>query len=172
MGRFSRDAKALFGLIPLFLFIGLPIAEIAVFIAVGGAIGVWPTLGLVLLAAVAGVSLIRVQGLRTLWSARNALERRRIPIVEAFDALCIVLGGILLVIPGFITDAVALVLLLPPIRALVRTPLLRRVAVYGFTATGGRPPPGGSGGPIIEGDYSEVDPDVPPARRRLGSDRG
>ena len=99
------------------LILALPIVEIALFIVVGGEIGLWPTLGLVILAAVAGVALMRRQGLRTRERLAASLEAGGGPGEPLAHGALIFVAGLLLLIPGFFTDAVGLLLLLPPVRA-------------------------------------------------------
>lgn len=102
------------------LFIAVPIVELYVIIQVGQAIGVWPTLALLLADAVLGSLLLRHQG-RGAWRRFNeALAERRFPGREVVDGLLIVVGGTLLLTPGFVTDIVGLILLIPPTRAIVR----------------------------------------------------
>jgi UPF0716 protein FxsA len=123
------------------LFIVVPIAELYVIIQVGELIGVLPTLLLLLLDAVAGSLLLRHQG-RGAWRRFNAaIAERRFPGREVADGLLIVVGGTLLLAPGFISDVVGILLLVPPTRALARG-LLRRYALGRFTVVGG-----GFGGP-------------------------
>ncbi|MGE0745745.1 MAG: FxsA family protein [Rhodospirillales bacterium] len=128
----------------------VPLVEIAGFIVVGDAIGLWPTLALVVLAALAGALLLRLQGIATIRRVQAALARRQAPVVEIFDAFCLMIAAVLLIIPGFVSDAIALLLLLSPVRSLLR----RRMKVYAPP-----PPPGGppGGGPVIDGDYHEID---------------
>src|ERR671924_2378326 len=108
---------------PLFLvllFIVVPIAELYVIIQVGGAIGVLPTLALLIADALLGSLLLRHQG-RAAWIRFNrALAENRLPHREVFDGVLIIMGGALLLTPGFLTDIVGLILLIPPTRALVR----------------------------------------------------
>lgn len=133
------------------LFIVVPIAELYVIIQVGEAIGVWPTLLLLLLDALLGSLLLRHQG-RGAWRRFNeALAQRRFPGKEVGDGLLIVIGGTLLLAPGFITDIFGLLLLIPPTRAIARS-VLKRFTVGRFTVIGmpgGAGPfgPGGPGGP-------------------------
>jgi UPF0716 protein FxsA len=102
------------------LFIVVPIVELYVIIQIGGAIGVWPTLALLVADAVLGSLLLRQQG-RSAWQRFNAaLAERRFPGREVADGLMIAVGGTLLLTPGFITDILGLILLIPPSRALVR----------------------------------------------------
>ena len=118
------------------LFIVLPIAELYVIIQVGGAIGVGPTLALLLLDGLVGAALARSQG-RAAWARFNrALAEGRVPARETADGAMIIFGGALLLTPGFITDVVGLLLLLPPTRAVIRRGLgglARRRASFGWT---------------------------------------
>jgi UPF0716 protein FxsA len=117
------------------LFIVVPIAELYVIIQIGGLIGVWPTLALLLADALLGSLLLRQQG-RGAWRRFNlALAEGRFPGREVADGLLIAVGGTLLLTPGFITDIVGLVLLIPPTRALVRA-LLRRTVTRRFVVMG------------------------------------
>jgi UPF0716 protein FxsA len=130
------------GLILVLLFIVVPIAELYVIIQVGELIGVVPTLLLLLLDAFLGSWLLKHQG-RSAWRRFNeALAERRIPAKEVADGFLVVLGGALLIAPGFITDFFGLLFLIPPTRAVARRLLHRftigRVAVVGFpSAVGG-----------------------------------
>ncbi len=111
----------------VFLFIAVPILELYVIIEVGGLIGVLPTLALLLAMSLLGAALLRHQG-RGAWRRFNgAIAERRFPGREVADGVMITIGGALLLTPGFITDAVGLLLLLPPTRAIARR-LLRAYA--------------------------------------------
>lgn len=144
----------------------LSAAEIAVFILVGDAIGVWRTVALVFLSFLAGILVLRVQGVMTLVRVREALQRGETPAAELFEGACLLIGGILLIIPGLLTDVVGLLLLLPPVRGLARRFIWSRFAGRTEIRTAGAPRgprgPGGGGpgsrrpGPIIEGDFEEV----------------
>ena len=122
------------------LFIVLPIAELYVIIQVGQEIGVLPTLGLLIADSFLGAVLARSQG-RSAWRAFNlALAEGRVPARETFDGAMIILGGALLLTPGFITDVFGFVLLLPPTRALLRgavARMARRRVAFGWWVTGG-----------------------------------
>ncbi len=108
------------------LFIVVPIAELYVIIQVGQAIGILPTIGLLLLDSVIGTWLLRQQG-RATWRRFNAaLQAGRPPAQETIDGGLVLLGGALLLTPGFLSDILGLVLLLPPTRAVVRRMLARR----------------------------------------------
>ncbi|MGH2922798.1 MAG: FxsA family protein, partial [Solirubrobacterales bacterium] len=120
----------------LVLFIVVPLVELYVIIQVGQAIGIVPTLFLLLADAILGAWLLRSQG-RGAWVRFNrALAEGRVPAKEALDGVLVVFGGALLLTPGFLTDIFGLVLLIPPTRAAVRG-VLRRVAL-GRLAVGTR----------------------------------
>jgi UPF0716 protein FxsA len=107
-------------LLLVLLFIVLPVAEIYVIIKVGEAIGVWPTIGLLILDGFLGAALLRHQG-RAAWRRFNeAVAAGKIPAREAFDGAMVIVGGAFLLAPGFITDAIGLLLLIPPSRAMLR----------------------------------------------------
>ncbi len=138
------------GLLLVLLFIVVPIAELYVIIQVGEWIGVWPTLLLLLLDAIVGSWLLKHEG-RAAWRRFNeALAERRIPAKEVADGFLVILGGALLIAPGFITDIFGILFLIPPTRALARKVLYRftvgRVAIVGF--------PGGS----VGGSWSRRSP--------------
>src|SRR5436189_2962872 len=110
------------------LFIVVPIAEIAIIIQVGNAIGVWWTIALLIADAVIGSMLARTQG-RAAWRRFTlAIESGRVPARETVDGILVLFGGALLLTPGFLSDILGLFLLLPPTRAFVRALLVRRFA--------------------------------------------
>jgi UPF0716 protein FxsA len=130
------------------VFIVVPLAELYVIIQVGQAIGALPTIAILLLDSVLGSMLLRAQG-RAVWRRFNeALAAGRMPHREVVDGVLVIFGGAFLITPGFITDVVGIVLLLPPTRALVRAWLARRlsrrvsVGVVDGTATERHDPPG------------------------------
>lgn len=151
-------------MLPL-LILALPLLEIAGFVVVGSEIGVLATIGLVLLSAVAGSILLRVQGFGAMNRARAEIEAGGDPSRELANGAMIAFAGILLVIPGFITDIFGILLFLPPVRALAWRYLSRRVTFAtdfrGFSRRGGP----GSGGKTIdldEDDFSrQSDPNSP-----------
>lgn len=101
-------------------FLAVPVIEIGLFIELGGFLGLWPTLGLVVLTAVVGTSLLRQQGGATLAKAQVNLQQGIIPLKEVFDAICLLVAGALLLTPGFLTDGLGASLLLPPVREILR----------------------------------------------------
>jgi UPF0716 protein FxsA len=156
--------------VPFFLivlFIVVPIAELYVIIQVGEAIGLWPTLALLLADALLGSFLLKHQG-RGAWRRFNeALAARRFPGKEVVDGLLIVVGGTLLLAPGFLTDIVGIFLLIPPTRAIARS-ILHRFTIGRFTVVDmpGRGPGGDPRGPgtrpyDIDATAQEIDPDEP-----------
>jgi UPF0716 protein FxsA len=128
-------------LLPLvLLFIVVPIAELAVIIQVGQAIGVWWTIAILVADSILGSLLMRTQG-RAAWRRFNdAVRAGRVPAREVLDGALVVFGGLLLLTPGFLTDALGLVLLIPPTRALVRAVLVRRLE-HRMVAAAARPRP-------------------------------
>ncbi len=104
----------------LALIICVPIAEIYLIVRVGGLIGLWPTVLLLLASSLAGALLLRHQGRAAMDAFRSALDQGRIPAREAFDGALVIFGGALLLTPGFLTDLLGLLLLLPPTRDVFR----------------------------------------------------
>ena len=102
------------------LLICVPLAELYLIVQVGGLIGVWPTLLLLLATSLIGAMLLRHQG-RAAWRAfSSTLQEGRVPARETFDGALVIAGGVLLLTPGFLTDLFGLLLLLPPTRAVFR----------------------------------------------------
>ncbi len=133
----------------------VPLLEIATFIEVGGAIGLWPTLAIVVLTALGGTALLRHQGLETLRRARADLDRGQVPVTAVFDGVCLLLAGALLLTPGFLTDGLGGLLFVPGLRVGLRRFLLQRLLASGHLPSGGAPEGGGQ--EVIEGDYVELD---------------
>ncbi len=104
----------------LLLFILVPIAELYLFLTLGAQIGIGPTLAIIVLTAFLGASLTKSQGAKALTNFRNATAEGRLPHKEALDGLLILLAGAVLLTPGFLTDAVGFLLLLPPARDVIR----------------------------------------------------
>jgi UPF0716 protein FxsA len=152
---------------PIFLlaaFIGVPIVEIALFIEIGGRVGLWNTIALVVLTAFIGTWLLRAQGLETLRRARKSAARNVFPVAELFDGLCLLVAGALLLTPGFLTDTLGFLLMVPALRRIARNRLWRLISkgggggiwINGEEMTRpGQPDDGGA----IEGEYREIDPD-------------
>ena len=92
------------GLAIFLALIGIPLLEIAVFIEVGGRIGLFSTLGLIFATAAIGTALLRFQGLSVLADARGAVERGELPVQALLDGVCLIIAGALLLTPGLVTD--------------------------------------------------------------------
>jgi UPF0716 protein FxsA len=107
------------------VFIVAPIIELYVMVQVASVIGVLPTVLLIVLSAVAGAWLVKVEGLGVLRRMQRTLEAGQLPTDEAVNGLLVVLGGGLMFLPGFVSSAIGLLLLLPPVRALLRPFVLR-----------------------------------------------
>jgi len=115
--------------------LALPLVEIALFIVVGRAIGVLPTLALIVLAAIAGGLLLRQQGLGVVARMRNSVNAGAIPGREMFEAMLIGLAALLLLLPGFLSDIAALALLVPAVRHWLFARLAGRVRVVETTTS-------------------------------------
>lgn len=160
------------------IFIAVPIAELYVLIQIGQAIGVLPTIALLIVDSILGAALMRQQG-RAAWLRFNrALAEGRVPGREVIDGVLVIFGGALLLTPGFLSDLLGLILLIAPTRAVVRGVLVRRFGGRLVeSATGGAQmrfgrmfgAGGGGGGPaprprpgfdddVVEGTAREVPP--------------
>jgi UPF0716 protein FxsA len=153
-------------LLPLvILFVLVPIAELAILIQVGQAIGVWWTIALLVADSILGSLLMRSQG-RAVWRRFNeALQAGRAPAREVADGVLVIFGGALLLTPGFLTDILGLLLLLPPTRAAIRRIFLRE-AMRRMTVTmaaGARMPRSDRGDrrdDDVEGTAVDSDPEM------------
>lgn len=122
------------------LLVVAPLVELYVIISVAQLIGGWETIALLVLESMVGAWLLRRQGLSTLGRVSQAIDQGRVPGKELVDGFLIMVAGALMLAPGFLTDIVGYLLLIPPTRALVRGPLLKRFerGAHGrfFTAMG------------------------------------
>ena len=139
----------------LLVFFLMPLVEMYLLIEVGGWIGPWPTIGLVVLTAVVGVWLLRWQGLHTLTRGVAKLNAGELPAREMVEGLLLAVAGAVLVTPGFVTDAVGFALLTPPIRASLAATIMSRVRVESINA-GPAPFHPASGADTIDGVAEEV----------------
>ncbi|MEM7225106.1 MAG: FxsA family protein [Pseudomonadota bacterium] len=152
----------------LSLFILMPLVEIAVFIEVGGWIGLWPTLGLCILTALLGSWQLRSQGMATLERARTQIDQGQMPAKELFNGACLLIAGALLLVPGFVTDAMGALLFIPAVREALRRGIGRRMKASGETRVfvdGKEVHRSGPRDGVIDGEFEEV-PDEPPRRLR------
>jgi UPF0716 protein FxsA len=164
-----------FSLIP-FLFLAVPLTEIAVFVLVGSKIGVLPTIGLVILTAAAGSILLRWQGFKALARIQKELAAQRVPGKEMVQGVMILLAGFLLLTPGFVTDTLGLLLFIPPVRDAVWRFLSSRVNVQTIGAGFSQRGPARAEPRVVDLDEDEYqsggDPDSPWATGRDQDRRG
>ncbi|WP_212522916.1 FxsA family protein [Actibacterium sp. MT2.3-13A] len=149
------------------LFLAVPLIEIALFVQVGGLIGLWPTLLIVVLTALLGTALMRNQGAQAMAQIRDSFNTLRDPAEPLAHGAMILFAGALLLTPGFFTDTVGFALLLPPVRRAVFRWAGKRVTVQSFS-TGARPQPGPHPGEVIDGEFTEVPPEKRPTHRPSG----
>jgi UPF0716 protein FxsA len=150
----------------LLILIGVPVVEVFVFIEVGRAIGWLLAVVLLLGTSVLGAQLLRIQGRAAIERVSLAVSERRAPAGAVIDGALGFLGGLLLVVPGFVTDVLGALLVLPPTRAQARRWLSRHYTgrVMRFVATTGRFAPGDRVVPEADFESTAVDDDV----ERLG----
>jgi UPF0716 protein FxsA len=145
------------GRLLVFVFLGLPLIEIAVFIKVGQSFGVLPTLLGVIVSAALGAAVIRMQGLSLMADIRATMGRGQLPGRAIADAMMVFLAGVLLLIPGYFTDFVGILLLLPPVRELIYGYLkTRMVVVSSATSRPGAPPSGPRTIELDDDDYHRL----------------
>lgn len=161
------------------LFILMPIVEIAVLIQVGGSIGLFPTLLIIIGTAILGTYLLRQQGLATLTKAQQRMSSGQLPAEQIMEGVMLLIGGVLLLTPGFVTDAFGFCCLFPVTRQWMARRMASRsvIGVWGGMGGGagvgmnssagdssagtGRPQPSrspGVEGDVIEGSYKREDP--------------
>lgn len=159
-------------------------AEIEVFVALGSAAGVLLTLIGIFVTGMIGISLLRSQGRRITGSLQAQLARGEAPVASLADGVSILFGAVLMLIPGYLTDSIGLVLFLPGIRTLIGALILKRISARGSVMMGGRMPFGGGmsfghrqgdrhpphqrddSNDIIEGDFEERPADRKPIDRK------
>jgi len=159
------------GLILLTLFIAVPIIEFALFIEIGGFLGLWPTLLIVVLTALLGTILLRAQGLATIRRAEQHMAAGELPVNEVVSGLFLLVAGSLLLTPGFMTDAIGFSLFVPSVRLWLGQKILAYLMARGTVHIAGfgdfenfrgpgepRSPNHPSYGPTIDGDFTEVKP--------------
>ncbi len=160
----------------LAIFILVPIIEIWLFIQVDSIIGLWPTLASVVLTAVIGTWLLRQQGFAVLMQGRAALEKSQFPLEQVIHGVFLLIAGLLLLTPGFFTDAIGFICLVPPLRLAIAYGVWSKLkdhvhVVHPGMAQNphGHDPRGpgqrrGDGGPVIDGEIIERDIDDEPER--------
>src|SRR3954449_2255415 len=142
----------------IILFIVVPIAELYVILKVGDLIGILPTVALLVADSLLGAWLMRSQG-RVVWRRfQQTMEAGRLPHREVLDGVLVIFGGAFLITPGFLTDIVGVLLLLPPTRALFRRWLIRRGGrMFGISVASGRRTPPSGQNYDVEGTAHEAD---------------
>ncbi len=142
-------------LIFLMLVLGLPTLEIFLLIEIGGDIGAFPTVFLVVFTAALGTYLVRHQGMGTVLRVRQSLDRGEVPALEILEGAVLLLGGLLLLIPGFFTDSLGFLCLVPGLRKLFLVGAARRIQASADLARqqAGTDTQAGTQGQIIEGEY-------------------
>lgn len=133
----------------LLIIIGVPLFEIYFLIEVGSIIGALPTIAMTLFTAVAGVALIRIQGMHTVQKMQISMQQGEVPAVEIIEGVMLFLAALMLLIPGFFTDTIGFIFLIPPIRKLIAQYWIsNRIATAKMhkTQTQG----------IIEGEFEDV----------------
>lgn len=155
-------------------FLAVPLIEIALFIQVGGLIGLWPTLAIVVLTAIIGTWLVRTQGAMAIGQLRSSFQKLDDPTEPLAHGAMILIAGALLLTPGFFTDAVGFSLLAPPIRKSLFQFLRKRIKVQRFEMGPDGPrdmrsdPRPRQRDDVIEGQYEEVDPPKKPTHDSSG----
>lgn len=143
------------------LFVAVPLIEIALFIQVGGLIGLWPTLAIVVLTAILGTSLMRMQGAAAINRIRTSFNSLSNPTEPLAHGAMILFAGALMLTPGFFTDTLGFLLLIPAFRAAAFRWLKSRVTVVEFSngqrphADNGQRPPADD---VVDGEFEEVPP--------------
>ena len=146
------------------IFVVVPIAEIAMFIQVGDVIGLWPTIAIIIVTAFLGTALLRFQGLATLARAQGALNAGELPLESVIHGVFLLIAGLLLLTPGFITDFVGFLLFIPPLRLGIAQWVIHKfknaknIHIHQTFTAGSSTPTAGPGkptdAPIIEGDFT------------------
>ncbi len=153
------------GLVILLILIGVPTFELWLLIEVGSEIGAAPTIALIILTAVLGTLLFRIQGLATLERLRGNIDRGETPAIEVVSGFGLLFAGLLLLIPGFATDALGFLLFVPPLRRWLAGVIIAYLVARGGTTAfvnlrGGPGGPGGPGargrGDVIDGEYEDL----------------
>lgn len=149
------------------LFIAMPILEIFVLIKVGSSLGVWTTIGIVILTAVIGSYMLRAQSLATIRSVQEKLNSGQVPAIQMFEGVALLVGGIFLLTPGFLTDAFGFFCLFAPTRRWLLKKVLARASVSVFQGSANSDrvysneksanPTERTGSNVIDGEYRRED---------------
>ena len=137
----------------LFLILLIPVIEIALFIQAGSLFGTGMTILLTLITAVIGLTLIRQQGVQTLFRAQQKMNTGEVPAFEMLEGMLFAIAGVCLLTPGFFTDTIGFLILIPPLR---RTGIIYLTSIRAVTPTYSTHKPGSR---TIEGEYHKPDQD-------------
>ena len=152
----------------LLLFVGFPVLEVSVFISVGSLIGLWLTLATIIATAIIGAFLLKKQGLAALYNAQENIKNGRLPVENLFDGLFLIVSGLLLVTPGFVTDGIGFLLFLPQFRVLLKrfisNVLVARTSARVYTNTD-HIKPEEYVNPIIDGEFEEIHQQESPEKK-------
>jgi len=150
----------------LLAFIAIPLIEIAIFLHIGELIGLWWTLAAVVATALGGTAMLRNQSVAVLYRAKGRIKKGTIPLREVFDGLCLLIAGVLLLTPGFVTDIAGGLLFLPFFRTLLARMIKHHIIASGKFQEPGFGTPrdpdtkqGSSIGKTIDGEFEEVEPE-------------
>ncbi len=151
------------------LFVVVPLIEIALFIKIGGWLTLWPTLAIVVGSAMLGTALIRREGARAMNDLRQAVQQMRDPSRPLAEGAAILFAGALLIAPGFLTDTIGLLLLIPQVRRAIIARIGRGARVQTHIYGGPTPDrPRYYDGDVIEGDFTEAEPTKQPTHKPSG----
>jgi UPF0716 protein FxsA len=147
-------------LIFLLLFVGIPLVELYFLIQVGSEIGAFPTIFLTIFTALVGGMMVRMQGFSTLMRVREATQRNEMPAIEMMEGAVLLVCGVLLLLPGFITDVVGFIFLVPPIRRWLLTAGLQGSGI--LRPIDPEAPQPRRGQEVIEGEFKREEDDTSP----------
>ena len=147
----------------LLSFIAVPLIEIGLFIQVGDLIGLWPTLLIVLITAIAGTWLVRSQGAQTLQNLQSSFQNTKDPTEPLAHGAMILFAGALLLTPGFFTDSVGFLLLFPPFRMFVMRNIRSRLKTSNINFKTSQSSTDGPVADVIEGQFKTVSPEDGPS---------
>ena len=140
----------------LIIFIVIPFIELMVFASVSEHIGIFTALLLAFLTAAIGGTIVRHQGIQTIMAMRGAANEGKIPLSELFDGFCLVAAGAMLITPGFVTDTIGFLLLVPVVRDILRT-IIKNHTQWSINGQDSYTPYHQANPDVIEGEFEEVD---------------
>ena len=149
------------------LFLAVPLIEIALFVTVGGWLTLWPTLAIVLGTGVLGVFIMRLQGLRAMSDMQSAMKTMQNPMSPMANSAMIMAAGVLLILPGFLTDTLGLLLLIPFVRHWVISHFSGKMRAFTTAGPSGDWRDGQQSrytDEAIDAEYSEIEPERPALR--------